>query len=169
MPVRPTLEESNLHKTEGRRPNDRSGGKRELTQNSRAGKPKRCDLNCQSRADCSNNATPSRRPEAVGWAPPVGRPADYFLSGTLGQWLPAPCNGGPNKRAATLEPTKRQRGRPGPRAGMPILTKRYSQTSVGIAHKGGGPKTPMCEGEGTQGPWRRGATAGCRLSRQLLS
>ena len=52
---------------------------------------------------------------------------------------------------------------------MPILTKRYTQTSVGIAHKGGGPKTPMCEGEGTQGPWRRGATAGCRLSRQLLA
>ena len=99
----------------------------------------------------------------------MGRPADYPLSGTLGQWLPSPCNGGPNKRAATPEPTKRQRGRLGPQAGMPILTKRYYQTSVGIAHKGGGPKTPMCEGEGTQGPWRRGATAGCRLSRQLLA
>ena len=27
----------------------------------------------------------------------------------------------------------------------------------------------MCEGEGTRGPWRRGATACCRLSRQLLA
>ena len=27
----------------------------------------------------------------------------------------------------------------------------------------------MCEEEGTRGPWRRGATACCRLSRQLLA
>ena len=26
----------------------------------------------------------------------------------------------------------------------------------------------MCEREGIQGPWRRGATRSCRLSRQLL-
>ena len=76
-------------------------------------------LAIQSRAGCFINATPSRRQEAVGWAPLVGRPADYLPSGTLGQWLPAPCNGGPNKRAATQEPTKRLRGRLGPRAGIP--------------------------------------------------
>ena len=32
----------------------------------------------------------------------------------------------------------------------------------------GAPKTPVREGEGTRGPWRRGATGCCRLSRQLL-
>ena len=50
------------------------------------------------------------RPEAVGWAPLVGRPADYLPSGTVGQWLPAPCNGGTCKRAATPEPTKQRKG-----------------------------------------------------------
>ena len=98
----------------------------------------------------------------MGWAPLVGRPADYFPSGTVGQWLPAPCNGGPNKRAATLEPTKRLRGRLGPRAGIPkrkrpnCHKKRYSRTSVGIAHKGGGPEDPKC----VKGRDRRAATAG---------
>ena len=33
--------------------------------------PKETRPNCQSRADCQNNATPARRPEAVGWAPLV--------------------------------------------------------------------------------------------------
>ena len=41
--------------------------------------------------------------------------------------------------------------------------KRYTRNSVG------GPKTPVCGGEGTQGPWRRGATDCSRLSRQLLA
>ena len=35
---------------------------------------------------------------------------------------------------------------------------------MGIAHKGGDPKTPACEGEGTQGPWRRGTTPPCAES-----
>ena len=44
----------------------------------------------ESRAICSINATPSSRPEAVGWAPSVcGRPADYLPPGTVGQWPPA--------------------------------------------------------------------------------
>ena len=34
-------------------------------------------------------------------------------------------------------------------------------------HKGEGAKDPNTQGEGAQGPWRRGAT-GCWLSRQLL-
>ena len=36
------------------------------------------------------------------------------------------------------------------------------------AQEGRGPKDPSERGEGTQGPWRRGATVFCRLSRQLL-
>ena len=51
----------------------------------------------------------------------------------MGQWLPAPCNGGPCVRAATRKPTRR--GRLGPRTGIPKRTRpncqtRYSQTSV---------------------------------------
>ena len=100
----------------------------------------------------------SRRPDAVVWAPLVGRPADYLPSGTVCQWLPAPCNGGPCTRAATRKPTTRRRL--GPRAGipkrtrpkLPLPTKRYSRTRVGIAPRGGAPKTPQCEGEGAQGP-----------------
>ena len=86
--------------------------------------------------------------QEVRWAFLVARPADYLPPGTVGQWLPAPCNGGTSKRAATLEPTMRRRGRLGPRAGNPKRTrpncheKRYSRTSVGMAQKG--------EGEGTQ-------------------
>ena len=68
-----------------------------LAQNSRAGNPKRCDLNCQSRADCFINATPLRRPEAVVWAPLVSRPADYLPSGTVGylQWWTVQKGGDP--------------------------------------------------------------------------
>ena len=124
-------------------------------------------------SDCSINATPSIRPEAVVWAPLVGRPADCLPSGTVGQWLPAPCNGGPCQRAATLEPIMTRRGRLGPRAGIPKRQlpnchscQRGTLKPAWVAHKrGGGPKTPVCEGEGTGGPWRRGATlpsAGCR-------
>ena len=49
-------------------------------------------------------------------------------------------------------------------AQLPLVTKRYSQNSVGSAQKGGGPKTPVCEGEGTRGRWRRGATPPCAES-----
>ena len=53
--------------TEGRRPKDRSV--KGFTRISQAGNPKRPLPNCQSRADCFINATPSRRPDAVVWAP----------------------------------------------------------------------------------------------------
>ena len=51
-------------------------------------KEKEAQLPHDSKADCLNNATPPKRPEAVG-APLVGRPADYLPSGTVGQWPPA--------------------------------------------------------------------------------
>ena len=100
----------------------------------------------------------------MGWAPLVGRPADYLPPGTVGQWLPAPCNGGTCKRAATPEPSFRRRGRLGPRAGI-LKRKRpnchseeNSQNSVGgISAKGEGPKDP-----GVAAPL---ASAGCRGNR----
>ena len=89
------------------------------------------------------------------WAPLVGRPADYLPSGTVGQWLPAPCNGGPCARAATRKPTRR--GRLGPRAGIPKRTrpncqKRYSRFSVGCIS--------ALQREGNREPWPRGAIGG---------
>ena len=39
---------------------------------------------------------------------------------------------------------------------------------MGIAPRGGAPKKPLREREGTQGPWRRQPTCCCRLLRQLL-
>ena len=51
---------------------------------------------------------------------------------------------------------------------LPLMTQRYSRTSVGIAPRRRDPKTPVREGEGTREPWRRDATGCCRLSRQLL-
>ena len=80
----------------------------------------------------------------------MGRPADYLPSWTVGQWLPAPCNGGTCTRAATLEPTRRQRGlTQNSRAGDPkrkrpnCHKKENSRNSVGSAQKGGGPRTPL--------------------------
>ena len=134
--------------------------KRGLTQNSRAGNPKRCDLlTAKAGYDCFINATPLRNAQKpCGGHPWCGRHAD-LPAGTVGQWPPAPCNGGPNQRAATVEPTMRQRGRLGPQAGIPqrqlpnCHKKRYSRTSMGIAHKGGGPKTPVrVKGKGPKDP-----------------
>ena len=109
------------------------------------------------------------RSRGVG-TPRVGRPADYLPQGTVGQWLPAPCNGGPCTRAATQEPTRR--GRLGSRAGIPKRTRPKLPTNVllsnqrGLQHtkRGGGPKTPHCEGKGPENPGVVApfAVAGCR-------
>ena len=81
----------------------------------------------------------------MGWASLVGRPADYLPSGTVGRWLPAPCN----TRAATRKPT--MRGRLGPRAGIPkrlrlnCHKRKYSQTSVDCSmRKGAVAQRPHC-------------------------
>ena len=52
---------------------------------------------------------------------------------------------------------------------LPFLTNKYSRTSVGIAPREGNPNTPGREGEGTEGPWRCGATGCCRLLRQAAT
>ena len=127
--------------------------------------------------DCRNNTTVWSRPEAVGWAPLVcAGPPTTPLRGLWVSGLLPPGNGGMNEGAATLEPTTRPRGlthnsradnpkrlRPNCHSSLTGALK----NSVGSAKQGGGPRTPVCEGEGTQGPWRRGATACCSLSRQL--
>ena len=117
-------------------------------------------LTAKAGYDCLNKATVPIRPEAVGWAPLVGRSADYLPSGTVGQWLPAPCNGGTCLRAATLEPTKRQWGRLGPRAGIPKrLRPNCHSCPIGtllpawVLHQGKGPQGPhFVKGKGPKDP-----------------
>ena len=89
----PTLEESNLSKKGDDPRTDQA--QRGLTQNSRAGIPKRKRPNCHCK-------TPRSR--GVG-TPRVCRPADYLPLGTVGQWPPAAGQWWIVKRAATLEPT----------------------------------------------------------------
>ena len=106
-----------------------------------------------------------------GGHPWLGRPADYLPPGTVGQWLPAPCNGGPSARAATLEPTRRQRGlTQNSRAGNPKRTRpncrknENSQRGWHQSTKGRGPKNPAAqEVEGVAAP-----LASTWLLRQLL-
>ena len=138
-----------------------------LTQNSRAGNPKRLLPNCQSRAVCSIDATPSSRP---GGHPRCGRPADYLPPGAVGQWPPAtkqrwivPKGGDPRTGHLTKGTTRTPDWHPEEKAAH--LPQRGT---LGIAPRGGAPKTPLREREGTQGPCRRGATCCCRLLRHLL-
>ena len=95
----------------------------------------------------------------------------------MGQWLPAPCNGGPCARAATRKPTRRPRGLThNSRAGIPkrlrpnCHKRKYSQTSVDCVgtKRGGGPKTPLCKGKGPENPGVVApfAVAGCRGNRR---
>ena len=90
-----------------------------------------------------------------------GRPADYLPPGTVGQWVPVPCNGGPCARAATQKPTKQPRGlTQNSRAGNPKRTRpklppvRVLSNHRGLQRtkRGGGPKTPLCNGKGPEDP-----------------
>ena len=83
-----------------------------------------------------------------------------------------PGNGGPCKRAATLEPTMRFRGRLGPRAGIPKRLRpnchscpRGTLEPAWVLHQGEGTQRPQCVKE--KGPENPGvaaplAAAGCR-------
>ena len=73
----PTLEESYLSKKGGDPRTDQA--QRGLTQNSRAGNPKRKRPNCHRKTPRSRGVGTLRD----------GRPADYFPLGTVGQWPPA--------------------------------------------------------------------------------
>ena len=104
------------------------------------------------------------------WAGPL----TTSLRGLWVSGLLPPGNGGPNKRAATLEPTKRLRGRLGPRAGIPKRKRPKLPTDVLLSNqrglqqyeKGRGPEDPTVRREGTREPRRRGAICCCGLSRQ---
>ena len=99
----------------------------------------------------------------------MGRPADYLRG--LGQWLPAPCNGGTSKRAATPEPAIRRRGGLGPRAAIPKRQlpnchscQRGTLKPAWVAHKREGARGPQCSK--VRGPKDPGvvaplASAGC--------
>ena len=99
------------------------------------------------------------------WARLVGRPADYLPSGTVGQWLPAPCNGGPCARAATRKTTRR--GRLGPRAGIPKRKLPNCQEQTGTLVTAWAAST-LCEGKGPENPGVVAplADAGCRGNRR---
>ena len=116
--------------------------KRGFTRISRAGNPKRKRPNCQSRVRLLKQRHRCETPRSRG----VGRPAYYLPSGTVGQWLPAPCNGGPSARAATRKQTRR--GRLGPRAGIP---KRRDLTAKQgrLLHQRYCSKMPRSRGVGT--------------------
>ena len=91
--------------------------------------------------DCQNNTTVRRRPEAVSGHPSCA-PAPLTTSfGTVGQWE--------RRHRAMVERTKGRRPKNRPA-------------------KGGTLKATWGRGEGTQEPWRRGATVFYKLSRQLL-
>ena len=107
----------------------------------------------------------------------MDRPADYLPPGTVGQWLPVPCNGGPCARAATRKPTKRPRGLTQySRAGNPKRTTPKlppdgvlsNQRGLQRTKRGGDPKTPLWKGKGPENPGVVApfAVTGCRGNRR---
>ena len=115
----PTLEESDLRQKGDDPKTDQTKG---VDSNLPGWQPKETRPNCRSTAGPTAQTTPLLRYAQKPWGghPLCGRPADYLPTRTVGQWLPAPCNGGTCKRAATPEPTKRRRGlTQNSRAGIP--------------------------------------------------
>ena len=88
-------------------------------------------------------------------------PLTTSLRGLWVSGLLPPDNGGKNGRAATLEPTKRQRGRLGPRAGIP---KRKRPNCHSCPKGTLEPAWVLHQGEGTQGP---GVEAPLHLAQSL--
>ena len=83
----PTLEDSYRRATQG--PITVRG----FTRISRAGNPKRPHPNCQAGPTASS--TPLLLDAQMPWGGHPQLAADYLPPETVGQWLPAPCNGGP--------------------------------------------------------------------------
>ena len=108
----------------------------------------------------------------MGWAPLVGRPADYLPWGTVGQWLPAPGNGGPSERGGDPRTDQVKKGTtrtPGwqPEETGPTATsdEKVLSNQRGYCTKGRGPNDPTVRREG--GPKDPGVaaplnSAGCR-------
>ena len=100
--------------------------------------------------------------------PLCGKPAGCLPPGTLGQWLPAPCNGGPSTRAATRKPTRR--GRLGPRAGIPKRKLPNCQKQKGTLESAWAAST-QCKKKGPENPGVVAplADAGCRGNRRYVT
>ena len=108
-----------------------------------------------SRADCLINATPSRRPEAVGWAPSVwqARWLPPFedcgsVASCLRQWWTEHTGGDPRTDHAIKVTARKE-----------VLSNQRE-----FCTKGGAPKTSVREGEGPEDPGVGAplAGAGCR-------
>ena len=133
---------------------------RGLTQNSRAGSPKRQLPNCQ--AGPAASSTPLLRDAQKPWG---GHPlwAGPLTTSLRGLWvsgyLPRAMVDR-TKRAATLEPTMRQRGRLGPWAGIPKRQlpnchscQRGTLKTAWVAHKREEAQRPQCaRGKGPEDP-----------------
>ena len=118
-------------------------------------------LTAKAGYECLNNATVARRPDAVGWAPLVGRPADYLPSGTVGQWLPAPCNGGPCKRGGDPRTDQVKKGDDSDPGLATLRDKRPNchfrrkgtLEPAWVLHQGEGPQRPhSAKGRGPKDP-----------------
>ena len=79
--------------TEGRRPQDRSLKGSSLVSPGLG--PQRDRFLTAKQGRLLHQRHCSWVPRCRGVGTLVGRPADYLPWGTVGQWLPAPCNGGP--------------------------------------------------------------------------
>ena len=140
---------------EGRRPWNRPSEERGRL-GPRAGIPKRLRFNCHSKSP---------------WHPKWAGPLTTSLRGLWGQWLPAPVQwwNELKGRRPKNRPSE-ERGRLGPRAGIPKRKRpnchegRYSRTSVGSAPRER-PQRPQCvEEKGPEDPGVAAplACAGCR-------
>ena len=128
-----------------------------------------------AKAGPSAQSTPLLRDAQKPWCghPQCGRPADYLPWGTVGQWPPVTvqwwnAKGRRPKNRPSDEGTTRTPGWH-PEENEAQLPQKGTLLPAWVLHQGEEhPKTPLREREGTQGPWRPGATGCCRLLRQLL-
>ena len=155
----------------GRRPKDRSQLGGSLVSPGLASQRDRFPTAKQGRLRHQRHSSSTPRCRGMGTLRD-GRPADCLPPGTVGQWPPAPGNGGPCTKAASRQPTKR--GRLGPRADIPkrlrpnCQKKEVLSTHRGLQHtkRGRGPKTPLSEGKGPENPGVVAPFAFAGLSRQ---
>ena len=114
----------------------------------------------------------------MGWAPSVCEgPQTASLRGLWVSGLLPPGNGGtheggdPETDVVTQEADSELPGCQSKEKAAQLPQKRGTLETAWVASvhkKGGVPETPLREREGTQGPWRRGATGCSMMSRQLL-
>ena len=176
----PTLEESTLSQ-KGDDPKDRSDDKGDDSDPGLASR-RDCVPICLSSAGPTPKTTPERlsfetlRSRGVGTLGVAG-PLATSLRGTVGQWPPATWQwwteqkGGDPRTDQAKEGTARTPGwQPKEtEAPLPVATKRYSRSSVGVLHQGERPpKTPSVRKGGdprTLATWRHWLLQVCRGNR----